>query len=161
MVMAACLAGISWIGWAHCRATSLEKQCERKGHPHWPLRLIFKPKAAKRKISRNEISPTVTQSNFVLSIADKQQPLWQPAPPCGTWVYKWQNRLLQVASIASLKSTCQPLMSVAQAFLVSRYCTSTGTTSTSKAPRVVFFPNVHISKQSRPIHMEDLQCPHC
>ena len=98
MVMAACLAGISWIGWAHCRATSLEKQCQRKGHPHWPLRLIFKPKAAKRKISRNEISPTVTQSNFVLSIANKQQPLWQPAPPCGTWAYKWQNRLLQVAS---------------------------------------------------------------
>lgn len=47
-------------------------------------------------------------------------------------------------------------MSVAQAFLVSRYCTSTGTTSTSKAPRVFFFPKVHISKQSRPIHMEDL-----
>ncbi len=44
-------------------------------------------------------------------------------------------------------------MSVAQEFFVSRYCTSTGTTSTSKAARVSGFPNT-----SEPMNNRDLRC---
>ena len=101
---------------------------------------IFKPKAAKRKISRNEISPTVTQSNS----ATLCFPLQISSSHCGNL-----HRLVVPGLTNDRTVSCKwPLMSVAQAFLVSRYCTSTGTTSTSKAPRVFSFQkSTHRSNQ--------------